>query len=333
MVCHRHCLGVGIMVLKDIRFMGILANVDETSLRLPLEHGFAVEEADFTEVLELIAAIEHTSSKSVLKYFHLDYPCIHNGKLYVITNSVRCNLEFDSSGVVTEFSPEILTFRNKAVQGYLEAYMQKLRLFKEGNICVPLKYYYYTQDERPEPLMCTQTHHPLLCVPFTLEDGDVEGIPAFVGGIGFPFERSYVELAYRNFENSYHTGDENMAFISLMVCLESMYNLDRIDIGQKIRRNAAVFLGEDFEDSTTIYDRMEDLCLKRSRMVHYGELDTVSGDDLEVLRRYARESIKKAVAVNRPKEELFRQLDSQGFPNVRERVPAVPPPEPTGPEP
>ena len=112
-----------------------------------------------------------------------------------------------------------------------------------------------------------------------------------------------------------------------------MYNLDRIDIGQKIRRNAAVFLGVDFEDSTVIYDRMEELCLKRSQMVHNGKLDSVNGDDLAILRRYARESIKKALVVNRAKEELFHQLNSQGFPDERAQVPVSPPPEPAGPEP
>ena len=123
-----------------------------------------------------------------------------------------------------------------------------------------------------------------------------------------------MQLAFENFELSYQTQNINLSFLSLMISLETLFHpSDQGELRYRISRNTAVLLGNEKEDSETVFREIKDLYNKRSKVVHTGESNIINKDDLLKLRYYVMESIKKVNKIGKDKEELLKQLNSQGF--------------------
>ena len=66
------------MPRKEIQFIGILANVDSSILKLDLEHNFKIEVKTYNEASGLLSKLEGTESNRIIgKIICLDYPCFN----------------------------------------------------------------------------------------------------------------------------------------------------------------------------------------------------------------------------------------------------------------
>jgi len=300
------------MSKKEIHFMGLLANVDTSILNVELDNGFRIYTLPEREGITLLSIFESLPDMAI--YLKLvKFNCFSGDKLYYIGNSFESDIEMNDEGVLT--SVPVGKFVNDLVHGYLYPVIRLMRLFKEGNICMPLEYYYFVDNNRPKSFMRMGTNLYVSQELYTLESSEIPDLQRFIQNTKLPFKESFLQLAFENFELSYQTHNMNLSFLSLMISLEILFHpkSDRRKISDRISRNAAVLLGKDKKDSNEIYSKVKELYDKRSAIVHTGESNIINTEDLLKLRHYVRESIKEINKIGKSKNELLDLLNSCGF--------------------
>lgn len=299
------------MSKKEIHFMGLLANVDTSILNVELDNGFKIYTLPEREGITLLSIFESLPDMAIYQKL-VKFNCFSGDKLYYIDNSFESDIEMNDEGVLT--SVPVGKFVNDLVHGYLYPVIRLMRLFKEGNICMPLEYYYFVDNNRPKSFMRMGTNLYVSQELYTLESSEIPDLQRFIQNTKLPFKESFLQLAFETFELSYQTHNINLSFLSLMISLEILFHpSDRKKISYRISRNAAVLLGNEKEDSETVFREIKDLYNKRSKVVHTGESNIINKDDLLKLRYYVMESIKKVNKIGKDKEEMLKQLNSQGF--------------------
>jgi len=303
------------MTKKKIHFAGFLANVDSSVLKVNLDHGFKIEAISEDEGVGLVSVLERLPVMAVGKKLFMDFPCFNfsERKFLFMSNSFETNLEMNENGLLTTLPEGVAKFDNKLVHRYLNTVIRLVRLFKEGNICMPLKYYYIVDQNMPKSFQRHETGRYISREPFTLGSSEIPNLQRFIQDTKIPFEKSFLQLAFENFELSYATQNRNLSFLSLMVSLETLLNPGKHEITYRISRNTAVLLGKDVKDSRKIFREVRELYAKRSAIVHSGKSDIVNNEDLSKLRYYVRESIKRIYRTGKDKNEILNLLNSYGF--------------------
>ncbi len=294
--------------------MGLLTNTDSSILKVNLEHGFEIKEVSWDEGVNLIATLEKVPHMEVnWRLLCRDFHSSEN-KLFYIYKSFESDIT--KEGNVTKHYPEIWEFEHNYVNGYLKPVIRLMRLFKEGNILMPVQYYYFIDNNIPRPYIIQGTidlYNGSLDSVYTVENSEIIDLQRFIQHTKLPFNESFLQLAFENFELSYHIYNLNLSFLSLMISLETLFHPDdRDELSYRISRNAAVLLGNDKEDSETVYNKIRDLYGNRSKIVHSGK-SNINMDNVLKLRCYVRESIKKIYNIGMPKDELLKILHSSGF--------------------
>lgn len=197
---------------------------------------------------------------------------------------------------------------------YLEPTLRKTRLFKEGNIHMPFKFYYFRENSNSfSGGKWGSITYDFSREIFKIEDSEIEELKSFLNNFGIPFKKNFLELAFENYELSYQINNINLQFLTLMNGLEALFHpSNEGELTYRISRNVAVLLGENENKALDIQKEMKDLYRKRSKIVHTGKSD-VSNEDLLKLRHYARESIKEIYKINKSKDEILKLLNLNGF--------------------
>jgi hypothetical protein len=287
------------MSKKEIHFMGLLANTDSSILQVTLDHGFKIHAMSKEDCVSLLSDLECLPHMRIYRIL-VEYSLISENKLYYIVNSVENDAELGG-------------FKENFVHGYLDPAIRLMRLFKEGNICIPLEYYYFIDYDTPKLFISEDRSLHVSPAPYKLESSEIPDLQGFIQNTKLPFKESSLQLAFGSFELSYQIRDRNMSFLSLMISLEALLNPDRYEVTHRVSRNTAVLLGRDKEDSKTIFSEIKDLYNKRSKIVHTGNSNSIDEGDLLKLRHYVRESIKEINKIGDNKDELLKILDSCGF--------------------
>jgi hypothetical protein len=269
-------------------------------------HGKGVE---FISYLEKDARIIGILSKIS------DYCCINykENKIYFITNSFEADYDVEG-GVLKNMPKELIEFDNQKVNNYLETTIRLIRLYKEGNIRIPKTYYYLIENGIPEAYMTKSTTKSISMAPYHLEESELDNLYKFLKETKLPFKKPFLSLAFENFEKSYEISNQALSYLSSMISLEVLLNPGITEVTYRISRNLAVLLGRDVEESLKIFEDMQKLYKKRSSIVHSGKSD-VTNEEMNLIRNYVRESIKKIYYIGKEKKEILNQLDSAGFGN------------------
>jgi hypothetical protein len=165
--------------------------------------------------------------------------------VYFVENSIPVEpLKEGRDWWPTHFN-ELAAFENQKVLGYLLPTLRKLKLFSRGNIGVANWYYYGVENGSPKRYMGHTQGGPAIGRDLLhLEDGDLEAVIRFLGKVQMPLSLPYLELAFENYELSYQAPSNGLAFLTLMICLETLFNPDDGEIKHRIARNVAVVLGQ-----------------------------------------------------------------------------------------
>jgi len=289
----------------SLNFKGILSNVDSSILQVDFSHGFKIEAFSEEEAEALLSLLEKIPSDAVaLKYF-MNLNCLNlsEHRMYVIGSSI----EHVSDN--TSFS-DMARFDNKWVEAYLQPKIRLMRLFKEGNICMPVTFYYRPQSQGGAR---KESGYYVSQEPYHLEASEVPFLQSFIQNMELPFQRDFLSLAFENFELSYRIVDMQLAFLVLMIGLETLLNPSHYEVRYRVSRNAAVLLGEDRRNSEEIFAQVKKLYDKRSEIVHSGKRGIIGKEDLLKLRDYLRKAIKEIRRLDKEKDEITDLLDSHGF--------------------
>lgn len=199
-----------------------------------------------------------------------------------------------------------------------------MRLFKEGNICMPLSYYYFIDNDIPNRLMKTNTSLYISREQYTLDDSEISNLQRFIKEIKLPFKESFLQLAFENYELSYQIHNASLSFLSLMISLETLFHPGgNQELTYRISRNAAVLLGKTGKgekSSNDINSDIKKLYNKRSKIVHTGESNIVNHDDLLKIRSYVRDAIVRINKIGKTKDDLSNLLHSSGFGQLQENI-------------
>ena len=297
---------------KDIHFIGLLANADSFILNVTLDHGFKIHAMSNEDGVRLLSNFECLPPRGIFKIL-LEYSLLSESKLYYIDNSFESDIEMDNDGALTDIPSGIWEFGSNLVHGYLDPVIRLMRLFKEGNICIPLEYYYFIDYDTPKLFMSDDRGLYVSPAPYTLESSEIPDLQEFIQNTELPFKRSFLQLSFENFELSYQIHDRNLSFLSLMISLETLFNPGQQELRHRVSRNTAVLLGKNKKNSEKIFGEIKNLYDKRSKIVHTGNSNSINEEDLLKLRHYVRESIKEINKIGDNKDELLKILDSCGF--------------------
>jgi len=148
---------------------------------------------------------------------------------------------------------------------------------------------------------------------FELGDNEIAKAQSFLANNKIPFSKPHIQLAFESFELSYETHNLGLGFLSLMISLETMLNPGDYELRYRISRNTAVLLGENRKESESIFKEIRALYDKRSKLVHTGNKNVISREDVLKLRDYVRKSIKKIQTTGSDKQNLIDALNAKGF--------------------
>lgn len=245
---------------------------------------------------ELHNALIHTQILGPM-FLHMEYPGII--LLRKFTDFKISNLD----DLVTENNE----FRN--FYSFVRDLLLQMRLFKTGEIRVS-QLFHITSITREISLRKREieigSHGD-----YTLTDEEAEQLSERLVA---KYETNVLtELASRNFSIVYDLPDGRIRFITLMTCLESLFNLGKDQIAHTIARHLSVILSNNKDQFKDNYVRIKKLYNMRNSIVHGGEY---KGD---IIQDYLELSNKVRAAINfcnvpgLTKEQLFEDLNSRGF--------------------
>lgn len=303
------------VVKKTVSFVGVLGNADASILNVKFDYGFYSLGMPDNEAAKLISFFERLTIYEAAKTLFMELPCINSKekRIYFVRNSFQCDLEENAKQEDEKLLSCIAPFDNELVYRYLNNVLRLMRLFKEGNVCMPLKYYLLDADSpNPRVFMKGRDYRSLTREAYTLDSSELSDLQTFITQTRLPLVHSFLELAFENFELSYEVPNRNLAFLALMISMETLLNRSNLELRHTLSRNVAVLLGKEKQDSALIMSDMKKLYDKRSKLVHSGSSD-INQEDVVKLRRFARESIKEILTLDKGKDELIDMLDSSGF--------------------
>jgi len=307
------------MSIAEIHFLGVMANTDNTVIKLKLQHGFEFEGLPKNDVVTLISNIDDRDwfeSFKDLSFSGCVPPNGHGDLCVVVKNSFSGNIEVDAQGRAWAevWWPSVCDFQNKFVEDYLKAVLQLMRLFKEGRISLPGVRYFCYEANVPKLLLGTRVDSCSGKEPcYSLTPNEIPNIQYFLENTSLPFGDATLRLAHEDFELSYRANTDHLSFLTLMIAMEVLLNPSDRELRYRVSRNSAVLLGNDHDEAEKIFKGMKELYDKRSKLVHTGDRSILNWDDVLKLRQYARETIKEVHKTGMNKGDLLAMLNTCGF--------------------
>lgn len=246
---------------------------------------------------ELHNALVHNATFGQM-FMHMEFP----GLLLL-----KKNATFKITGGTGDFIIEHKEFTS--FYSFVSDLILQLRLYKIGEIRCS-QFFHMTSVTRDISLRKTELSSGSRG-DFTISDEEAEKLS---GSLKIKYESNELtELAIKNFSIVYDIPDGRIRFITLMTCLESLFNLGKDQIAHTIARHLSVILSEDKEQFKENYSRIKKLYNMRNSIVHGGEhKGDLIADYLDL-----SEKVRRAINFcNKPKltkEKLFEDLNTSGF--------------------
>jgi hypothetical protein len=301
-----------IMCEKKFVSLCILSNAESSLLKIKLENNFKFIEMTFREGIELVCKLENISqSQAYIQLMDTNCCQLNKGtntcqemRFYAIANSYNYDFVMDNIEIRNKMEAERSEKILEALNDYLYPKICLMRLFKEGNITIPLTYVYISNGNKTILVQKGRSLIPTFGMLFAIEDTEINELQKFIEKTKLPFSNS-IQLAFDMFNQSYGVINQNLSFLSLMICMEILFNPDdRSELRNRVSKGIAILIGKDRNNSINIYRNMKVFYDKRSSLIHSGK--PITDDDLQKLRYLSRESIKQILKIN--EAELGKNL-------------------------
>jgi hypothetical protein len=298
---------------QKLHFFAPLGNVDDSISKLKLKQGFQIDSMSYDGGCTFISQLEKFPQENIGQWRHIQ-TVFPQGRLFFIKNSFDFDLPKDEKGYPV-FTHELYKFSYDLVDKNIDIPLRLLRLYKEGNVHLPCWYIYSLNNEIPSVILASGTPIPQSQDLFHLDDSEIKNVQEFLETTKIPFNFDYLKLAHDNYELSYTVHDSSLSFLSLMIALEVLFTPGQgRSISKTISRNIAFLLGNSIDEIRIIKKEIRDLYTKRSDLVHSGKIIWAfigEDDDLSKIRKYVRESLKKIILLNLPKDDLLDLLEAK----------------------
>jgi len=247
---------------------------------------------------ELHNAIVHTPPFSQQWFLNMEFPGI-----LLLKRLADFKVEATAMDIIIE-QKELLIFHYFASDLLLQ-----LRLFKIGEIRYS-QYFNITSESRQIGL-----RRPEIAIgsagDYTLSDKEIEELSKRLVA---KYElNDLTELAVKNFNTIYDIPDGRIRFITLVTCLESLFNLGKDQIAHTISRHLSLILSANKDEFHENYKRIKKLYNMRNSIVHGGEQKEIKIEDYLEISNKVRAAINYCNIPNMTKEKLFEELNAKGF--------------------
>ena len=108
--------------------------------------------------------------------------------------------------------------------------------------------FYHTKDSEPAVFYISREGPLADSTKFGLGDTEIANAQSFLENNEIPFEKPQIQLAFETFELSYESHSLGLAFLSLMISLETLLNPSGHELRYRVSRNTAVLLGKNLEN-------------------------------------------------------------------------------------
>ena len=219
--------------------------------------------------------------------------------------------DFEQAVVNNIVNMELADTHLGKMQSFVEVLIQQFRLFKNGCISCTSQFQ-IRKDERNIPIkLWGPIGKSLSHSTFTLTESEVEIL-------GTLFKDNFTsneltELAISNFNLSYDIADIKTKYITLMTCLESLFNQGRDQITHTVSRHLALILSKSDEEFQKNYYRNKVLYNLRSAIVHGNQTNEDLSAATDELQNKVRQAINFCLHLSDNKKQLFDKLNAMGF--------------------
>lgn len=323
---------------EEIHYIGFIASADPSLCKIKLKHGFKIETKSVKEVLGLISSNATSTptegyDKRFLEALNLterdSVQCVEN-VFHSWGNTEGYFANHDPEG--PERDDGFLTV------DYLAPALRLMRFFKEGDLNLNFEIYFTVENGKGHLAnIGGETSHKFGQATYSLSDEELPRLQALIDETKFPLKRGFLNLAFDFCELSSSTTNRALSFLSLMIAMEVLFNPGvRRGISQVVSQNVGKLLGEDVIGRAEIASNVKYLYDKRSKLVHEGIYDErsyyvksvedyynpigsssasnpadtvkITPSDVAQLRDYVRQSIIKAIKIDKEKKQFLEHL-------------------------
>jgi len=315
-----------------IFYISFLSNVDSSILNIELENSFNIKSMSKSELLNFIQKLKKHNllfSENVI-IPQILFNCYNESENRVYYLQKFCDINIKDKNIISNmdvYSYIMMNtektafgkFHNSSLKNNKQ-FIQLMRLYKEGDIDTLWSFCYFAHEDDnlmafwiPITIKDTLTSKSTKDL-YIINESEIADLKKIFNDFKLPFSQLFLQLAFENFELSYQTKSLELSFVTLMICLEILFNSSERELRYRISRNAAVLLGRDKESekSEIIFKNIKDLYDKRSSLVHRGKKE-VKKEDLLKLRHYVREAIKDIYRLGKNRDDYLRELNKCGF--------------------
>jgi hypothetical protein len=192
---------------------------------------------------------------------------------------------------------------------FVKDLIQQFRLFKNGDISSPMVFQISKKDRHLHASMSDPYHKDSDI--FSLTELDIVTLANTFSNV-FKIN-PLTELAISSFNLAYKSTDIRSRYITLMICLESLFNQGIDQISHTISRHLAVIVSSSRDDFFSHYAKIKKLYSLRSQIIH-GQKDVKAiKKETDELQDYVRLAINYCLKVDLDRKELFERLNVIGF--------------------
>ncbi|HIF6199707.1 TPA: hypothetical protein ACX3IX_004695 [Vibrio parahaemolyticus] len=303
-----------------MEYMALLGNVDRSILKIDFGEGFRVESVNVDEFVQFCE--ENFLFSDVENKIRYPWSCLpdylerQSTKVFVIRKHFENYPTYDGcwgdlNERVNNFSEE--SAFEKSVSDYINHKLNLLRLFNDGDIKCVFESYYQVHDGEIEPMSGRECGDSSRDMTFSLFHYDYNGINTFLREHPIDSLPKYLKFALSNFEKSYFTNHSEFDFLALMIALEAIFNDAKSELTLRVSRGCAVLLTDNETDAQKLFKQVKDFYGKRSKLVHTGDVSTITITDVHELRFIVSRALLKTMELNLSKQDLSARLLMKGF--------------------
>ncbi len=184
-------------------------------------------------------------------------------------------------------------------------------LYLCGQVDLAASYWYTLEKGKPLLTLGGMTMRPLRELPGTVNQ--IEATNKFIVNNKLPLTPDYLQTALEHWEEAHRSTQPHIEFFSLMVALETLFNVGAQDIRYRVSRSIAVLLGKTPEQAEYIFETVKEAYDVRSKLVHTGRAKGLEKVWLWGLRHLVQEAILRLNDLKMSKDEVSARLTRLGF--------------------
>jgi len=319
-VAYADIMSDTIKVVKEkakICFLGFLLNADQSLDGLSL-NGFRIKKMDTEGLIQFLSDLDMKERGEIINDYWHNRDVIDPREEFTMVISNQTEFEYEVHIGNNRIHHELPHDLFGSIHDSADEAVNSIKLFKDGDIILKESIFYFKGKHSGNSVM--RVIEPRKIYPgmlayslSTIERKQLNKLLKHLAGCKDDSIRLAISLFQMSYEMPYR-GDFNMAFLSLMIGLESLLTGEgNGELRYRLSRSVAVLLGETKKESYEIMKQVKKYYDIRSTIVHSGKPGYASKDDLAGLRQVVRRVITAMLVTGESRDHVLIRITENGF--------------------